>query len=169
MLASMPAELQPLVQASQGALKSHILNKMLDASTETRGGNDRPFWYGTGVNKAIKNYNATMDVLMEPGEQAQIGLNKRAGDALSFDPGYPGAAAQAHNALKGGLMSQTVGKVAPYVGGTVGGAGGSILGTPGAAVGGAGGAMAGQALAKKWSESAAAKAYQRKLVPLTER
>ncbi len=160
-LDNLPPEMQPQVAAAKGALKSHLYNQMLENSSETRGGNERPFWYSTGVNKVVKANNERMNVLLTPQERAQVDLVKRGGDALSFDPSYPGAAAQASNAAKAGLMSQAIGR--GLTGGAAG-VGGALFGAPGAV----GGALAGNAVAGKMNEAAALRKFKSNQVNLQD-
>lgn len=127
-LQNLPPELQGVGNAALGEIKSQFYNKMLEGASETRGGNARPFWNGTAVKGVIGDNSAKLQALMSPEELGKVDTLRKAGDILSFDPSYPGAAAQAQNAVKRGLMSNLVGHAT-----TVAGAGaGALVGFPGA-------------------------------------
>ena len=107
-LRNLPPEIQDSGNAAIGEIKAHYLNQMLDASTETKAGTVRPFWNGNAVKTVIKNNSGRLQTLMSPDELAKVDALRKAGDILSFDPTYPGASAQAANAVKQGLMSHAV-------------------------------------------------------------
>ena len=99
---------------------------MLDDATTTRGGNGRSFWNGTGVNNVLNNNSGKFSALFSADEMKSVNNLKQAGDILSFDPSYPGAAAQAQNAVKQGLMANMVGHGITATGGGIG----TLLGAP---------------------------------------
>lgn len=145
-LDAMPEELQPLAQQAKAEIKAHLLNKVNDAGNSTSGQ-----WNARGVEKVIKANSAKLQSAFADQPQALRDLQdlRSAGNILSVNQSYPGAAAQAANALKRGFMSRALSKV----GGTAGAAAGGVLGPLGAA----GGAAAGEALGAKAGAAAAEK------------
>lgn len=126
-LQNLPPELQGVGNTALGEIKSQFYNKMLEGATETRGGNARPFWNGTSINNVIADNSGKLQALLSPDEMARLDTLRKGGDILSFDSSYPGAAAQAQNVVKRGLMSNIVGHAT-----TAAGAGaGALLGFPG--------------------------------------
>jgi hypothetical protein len=146
-LREMPPELQDVSNAALGEIKSQFMNKMLEASTSTRGGNGRPFWNGAGVKSVLKENSGKLQALMSPDEMKALDTLQKAGDILSFDPGYPGAAAQAQNAVKRGLMSNLIGHSVTGAGA----AAGSLVGMPGT------GAVLGRIAGEKAQSAAASR------------
>ena len=160
-LDAMPEELQPLAQQAKAEIKAHLLNKVNDAGNSTSGQ-----WNARGVEKVIKANSAKLQSAFADQPQALRDLQdlRSAGNILSVNQSYPGAAAQASNALKRGLMSRALSKV----GGAAGAAAGGVLGPLGAA----GGAAAGEALGSKAgaaaSENAAVKNWRKGVRSLSE-
>lgn len=160
-LDAMPEELQPAAQAAKAEIKAHLLNKVNDAGTSTAGQ-----WNARGVEKVVKANSAKLQSAFADQPEALQGLQdlRSAGNILSVNQGYPGAAAQASNALKRGFMSRAL----SHVGGTAGAAAGGTLGPLGAA----GGAAVGEALGSKAgaavSESAAVKNWRKGVRSLSE-
>ena len=157
----MPEELQPLAQQAKAEIKAHLLNKVNDAGTSTSGQ-----WNARGVEKVIKANSAKLQSAFADQPQALRDLQdlRSAGNILSVNQSYPGAAAQAANALKRGFMSRAL----SHVGGAAGAAAGGVLGPLGAA----GGAAAGEAIGAKAgaaaSEKAAVKNWQKGVRSLAE-
>jgi len=146
-LQSMPDSIQPQAQAALAEIKAHLANKVLDAGSGTQGQ-----WNAPGVSKVIKANSAKFQSAFADTPQilGQIEDLDSAGKILKVNQGYPGAAAQASNALERGLMSRSL----PKFGGAVGAGAGSILGPLGAI----GGAALGEAAGKRWGASMAEKA-----------
>jgi hypothetical protein len=152
-LDTMPQELQSDAQAAKAEIKAHLANKVLEAGSARQGQWDAP-----AVTKVIKANSAKLQSAFadQPQTLAKLQDLESAGKILKVDQSYPGAAAQAANALKRGAMSHVISKGAGMAGGAVGAtAGGIIAGPPGAAVGGAAGSAVGSGLALKFGESAA--------------
>lgn len=147
-LHTMPEEIQPQAQAAIAEIKAHLLNKVHDAGTSTQGQ-----WNTRGVEKVVKANTAKLQSAFADQPDVLNGLAdlRSAGKILSVNQGYPGAAAQAANALKRGLMSHAVSKLAATGGAA---AGGAIAGPLGAA----GGAAVGETLGGKASASLASNA-----------
>lgn len=99
----------------------------------------------------------------DPQGQADIKDLNSAGQILKADASYPGADAQAANAMKRGLISRTL----KHVGGAVGAGAGHLAGPVGAAAGGVLGEMGGEALGASRAEGAALKAWQKRVRPLS--
>lgn len=159
-LQTMPEELQPQAQAAVNEIKAHLANKVYDAGNSTAGQ-----WNARAVDKVIKNNSAKLQSAFadQPDVLQNIADLRSAGKILSVNQGYPGAAAQAANALKRGLMSRAVGKLAA----TSGAAAGGWLGGP---FGAAGGAAVGESLggkaAQSMAERAAVKQWNAKITSL---
>lgn len=167
-LDAMPEELQPHAQAAKAEIKAHLANKIHDAGNSTQGQ-----WNASAVDKVIKANSAKLQSAFadQPDVLKSIQDLQSAGKILKTDQSYPGAAAQAHNMLKRGMMSQTIAKGAAALGGGAGATAGSILGPLGTAAGGIAGAAAGETLGARFSrnsaEAAALKKWQAKLSDLT--
>lgn len=160
-LDAMPEDLQPLAQQAKAEIKAHLLNKVNDAGTSTSGQ-----WNARGVEKVVKGNSAKFQSAFADQPEALQGLQdlRSAGNILSVNQSYPGAAAQASNAVKRGFMSRAL----SHVGGAAGAAAGGVLGPLGAA----GGAAAGEALGAKAgaaaSENAAVKNWRKGVRSLAE-
>lgn len=160
-LDAMPEEIQPLAQAAKSEIKAHLANKIHDAGKSTQGQ-----WNAPGVEKVVKANSAKLQSAFA--DQPQL-LNdiqdlRSAGKILRVDQSYPGAAAQAANTLKRGLMSRAMTRV----GATAGAGAGSILGPLGAAGGAALGEAAGSSVGGAMSERAAVKQWQKGISRLSE-
>lgn len=161
-LKEMPEELQPQAQAALSEIKAHFANKLLD-----EGSKHQTQWNAPGVAKVLKSNSAKIKLIFADDPEALQAISDldSAGKILRVDASYPGAAAQAANAMKRGFMSRAVSKLAA----TSGAAAGGWLGGP---LGAAGGAAAGETLGNKagaaMAERAAVKQWQSKITPLTE-
>lgn len=145
-----PAELQPQAQQAINTIKAHYGDKLLAAGTETGAGNLREMWNSGGVNTIVRNNSAKLPVVFtEPEELARIINLRDAGNILKVDTAYKGAAAQAANAMKSGLMSSFISRG----GGVVGGAAGAAMAGPfGGGLGAAGGNAVGRMLGSSIGE-----------------
>jgi hypothetical protein len=160
-LETMPEELHPQAQAAIDEIKAHLANKVYDAGTSTSGQ-----WNARGVEKVVRANSAKLQSAFADQPEALRGIQdlRSAGNILSVNQGYPGAAAQAANALKRGLMSRALSKV----GATAGAGAGSILGPLGAAGGAAAGEAVGSAAGAKMAERAAVKQWQSGVTRLSD-
>jgi len=150
-LQGMPEEIQPQAQAALGEIKAHLANKVLDAGNSTAGQ-----WNARGVAKVLDANAAKLPMAFNPEELQQLQDLKSAGNILSVNQGYPGAAAQAANALKRGFMTKALGRL----GGAAGAAVGGVAGPWGAAGGAAAGELGASKLAGSLSEKAALRHWQ---------
>ncbi len=159
-LQTMPEELQPQAQAAINEIKAHLANKVYDAGNSTAGQ-----WNARGVEKIVKANSAKLQSAFADQPEVLQGIAdlRSAGKILSVNQGYPGAAAQAANALKRGLMSRVVGKVAT----TGGAAAGGLFGPFGAAGGAALGETLGGKAAQGMAERAAVRQWNAKISPLS--
>lgn len=145
-LDTMPDELRPLAQAAKAEIKAHLLNKVNDAGNSTSGQ-----WNARGVEKVVKGNSAKLQSAFADQTEMLRDIQdlRSAGNILSVNQSYPGAAAQAANAVRRGFMSRAL----SHVGGVAGAGAGGVLGplgaAGGAAVGEAVGAKAGAAVAEK--------------------
>lgn len=138
-LQNMPPELQGVANSALGEIKAQFYNKMLDGAQATRSGNGRPYWNGTAVRNVINDNSGKLQTLLSAEETQGLTTLRKAGDILSFDPSYPGAAAQAQAAVKHGLMSNVIGHAVTGAGT----AAGAALGAP------VTGAVLGRAIAER--------------------
>lgn len=165
-LDAMPEEIQPLAMQAKAEIKAHLANKIYDAGTSTQGQ-----WNARAVEKVIRGNSAKLQSAFQDQPEVLQGIQdlRSAGNILSVNQGYPGAAAQAANALKRGLMSRAI----THVAGAAGGAVGSSIGGP---LGAAAGTAIGEGIGSKMGASAAERAAIRNwnqrttpLPPSTER
>ena len=160
-LQTMPDEIQPQAQAAVSEIKAHLANKVADAGSSTQGQ-----WNAPAVSKVLKANSAKFQAAFE--DQPQV-LQKlqyldSAGKILKVNQSYPGAAAQAANAMKRGLLSRAI----THVAGSAGGAAGSVLGPLGAAGGAALGEAAGSRLGSAVGERAALNRWNARNVRLSD-
>lgn len=160
-LDTMPEEIQPAAQAAKAEIKAHLANKVLDAGNSTVGQ-----WNARGVEKVVKANSAKLQSAFEDQPEILRGIQdlRSAGNILSVNQSYPGAAAQAANALKRGFMSRALGKV----GATAGAGAGSVLGPLGAAGGAAAGEALGATVGQSVAEKSALKQWQKGVKRLSD-
>lgn len=161
-LRDMPDELQPDAQAAIGEIKSHLLNKILQAGTQTSRGVGAQIWGTDRVAQVLRTHAGKFRLAFEGDPEAQAGIENlsNAGQILRVDPSYPGADAQAANAMKRGLVSRTLG----HLGGSAGAAAGAAIGGPlGAAAGGAVGESVGLSAGARASERAALRGWNKRV------
>lgn len=164
-LNEMPADIQPEAQAAIGEIKGHLVNKLLDA-----GVNKAPEaqWNSPNVSQAINKNGAKLNIAF--GNDAQAVQDIRdldsAGRILRANPAYPGAAAQAANAMKRGLMTRALQTMSATAGA---GLGTAITGGPwGAATGAAIGESIGGKAAQSVGEKAALANWQNRMTKLSD-
>ncbi len=165
-LKNMPDELQPDAQAALGEIRGQLGNKLLQAGTQTAAGSARGLWAADRVANVLRTNAAKFRVAFadDPAAQSAIQDLNSAGQILKVDPSYPGAAAQAANALKRGLLSRAL----THAGGAAGAGLGGVIGGPlGAAVGGAAGEAMGSSVGAAASERAALRAWQQRVRTLS--
>lgn len=160
-LREMPEELQPQAQAALSELRAHFANKLLDAGSSTA-----VQWNAPAVGKVLKTNSSKLQMLFADDPQALQAIQDldSAGRILRVDTSYPGAAAQAANAMKRGFMSRAV----QHVSGKAGAAVGSIFGPLGAAAGAAAGESVGGKLGASMAEKAAVNQWRNKITKLSE-
>jgi hypothetical protein len=160
-LDTMPEEIQPLAQAAKAEIKAHLANKIHDAGNSTSGQ-----WNSRGVEKVVKANSAKLQSAFadQPEVLRDIQDLRSAGNILSVNQSYPGAAAQAANALKRGVMSRAL----SHVGGVVGAGAGGVLGPLGAAGGAAVGEAVGAKAGASVAEKSAVKNWQKGIRSLSD-
>jgi hypothetical protein len=114
-LKNVPDELQPQAQTAISEIKAHMANKLLEAGNSTQGQ-----WNAGAVTKVIKDNKEKMNRLFSPDELSNINDLNDAGHILHLNTSYPGASAQAANALKQGLMSKMIQGTSAVAGGKFG-------------------------------------------------
>lgn len=159
-LRSVPADIQPQAQAALAEIKAQYANKV-----QAIGSSQAGQWNARGVSQYLNNNAANMAQVFSPEEMAQFRNLNDAGHILAKDQSYPGAAAQAHNLGRAGILTSLASTAGGALGGTVGG---TLFGPVGAAGGGAAGTWAGAKAAGSVSDAMALRAAQKRLVPLRE-
>jgi hypothetical protein len=166
-LDTMPEEIQPAAMAAKAEIKAHLANKLNDAGSSTQGQ-----WNAPAVSRVLKANSAKIQTAFEdqPAVLAKIQDLDSAGKILQVNQSYPGAAAQAANALKRGLMSRAISKASSATGALVGSAGGALVGAPGigAGVGAAAGESVGSALGQGMAERQALARWNQGTVSLSD-
>ena len=125
-LRAAPDELQPQAQAAIQNIQGGMVSKLLDAGTHTTGGKPLEIWGNSNVNKYINNNNGKLANLFNEEQVGKISDLRDAGNILSVNPSYPGASAQAANAVRKGMMADIIGKGLTGAGGGIG----TMLGAP---------------------------------------
>jgi hypothetical protein len=162
-LKNVPPEIQPLAQAAIGEIKAQMANKLSDAgqpNTKT----PSVFWNNRKVNNYIEANQQKIESVFNPEELSKIRDLRAGGNILAVDAAYPGAAAQAANVSKQGLM----GRIIPSFTTSVGGAVGSIFGPGGAAGGAWAGRAMGERMATSSAEKSALKTVGKRMISLSE-
>lgn len=169
-LDTMPEEIQPAARAAKAEIKAHLANKLYDAGTSTQGQ-----WNAPAVSKIIKANSAKLQAAFadQPEVLSKIQDLDSAGRILKVNQSYPGAAAQAANALKRGFMSRAVSKASSATGALAGSALGGVVAGPvgaslGAGAGAAGGEALGSSLGQGMAERSAVTRWNQGTVPLSE-
>lgn len=160
-LKGMPPELQGQAQAALGEIRGHLANKLLQAGTQTKAGNGAALWGADRVATTLGNNAAKFRIAFQDDPQGMAAIRNlnSAGQILKVDASYPGADAQAANAMKRGLLSRSLG----HLGEAAGGATGAIAGPLGAGIGAVSGRMGGEAIAGAAAERAALKAWGKRM------
>jgi len=160
-LKKMPPEVQQHAQAALAEIKAHGANRLHEAGMSTEGQ-----WAASKVSRILKANSSKFQTAFgdTPELLGDIQTLDAGGRILKTPQSYPGAAAQAANMLKRGMMSHAISRG----GGSVGALAGSVLGAPGAAVGAAIGEAAGGRLGATFAEKAALNRWGEKLVPLEQ-
>ena len=164
-LHEMPSEIQPEAQAAIGEIKGHLINKMLDAGT---GKAPEAQWNAPAVSQAIQKNSAKLNIAFGNDAQAVQDIRdlQSAGNILRANPSYPGAAAQAANALKRGMMTRAIHAIGTTAGAGIGAA---VTGGPwGASAGAALGEMAAGKAGQSVGEKAALSRWESKLTNLSD-
>jgi hypothetical protein len=147
----MPEPLQPQAQTALQEIRAHFANKVAEAGHSTQS-----MWNAKAVTKYLNANRERMAQVFTPEEMANFKTLNDAGHILRKDQSYPGAAVQEHNLIKAGAMHALRGGGAAL--------GGAIGGPVGAAVGGA----IGEKAAGKFSERAALRGAQKRVVKLSD-
>jgi hypothetical protein len=160
-LRHMPPEIQPQAQAALSEIRAHFANKLLDAGSSTA-----VQWNAPAVAKVLKANSSKLQMLFADDPQALRSIQDldSAGRILRVDTSYPGAAAQAANAMKRGFMSKAV----QHLTGKAGAAAGTALGPLGAVGGAIAGEMGGAKLGSYMAEKAAVNQWRTKVTKLSE-
>lgn len=160
-LRKMPQELQPQAQAALSEIQAHYANKALDA-----GANNKGQWNAKRVSDFRGANKANVATAFQTNPQALGMLDdlQSAGHILDYPSSYPGASAQAAQALKRGLMSHITQRAGAFVGGGAG----SVLGPAGAAGGAAVGEAVGSRLGASMAEKSALKKWESGLTKLRD-
>lgn len=166
-LEEMPEELQPDAQAALGEIRGQLLNRILQAGVQTSRGVGADIWGTDRVAQVLRTHAGKFRIAFQNDPAIQQGLEdvNSAGQILRVNPSYPGADAQAANAMKRGLVSRTLG----HVGGAAGAAVGTTIGGPLiTAAGGAVGESVGLSAGQRAAERAALKGWGKRVRQTTE-
>lgn len=158
-LKSVPDELQPQAQQAIATIKSHMAESLLNTGNKLASK-----WNAKGVSNELSNNSEKLPMVFNADEMGKIQDLNKAGHILSVDASYPGASAQASNAMKQGLMPHVVGGLTAAAGGLAG----SIFGPIGSTVGGVAGRAAGNKAATSIGERAALKKFNKGVVKLSD-
>lgn len=160
-LNGMPPELQDSAQAAIGEIKAHLVNKLLQAGSQTRSGAARNLWNSDAVNNVLNNNASKFRMAFgdDPEAASNIRDLKDAGDILKVESSYPGAYAQEINLKGRGITS----KVLPAAGKMAGAAAGSTFGGIGAGAGTMAGGFLGEAGAAKLAKNASLNAWKKRI------
>ncbi len=160
-LKDMPEQVQPAAQQAMAEIRAQIANKVMEAGESTKGQ-----WNATAVSRYLKQNSAKIKTAFadNPEALAKISDLNSAGKILQADGSYPGAAAQAANSLKRGLMSQALTKL----GSTAGAGVGSTMGPLGAVGGAFAGELAGSRMGASLGEKSALRNWDRSTTDLKE-
>ncbi len=160
-LKEMPKELQPDAQAALAEIRAHYANKALDA-----GANNKGQWNAKKVSDFKKSNSANLQTAFKDSPESFQMLSdlESAGHILDYPSSYPGAAAQAAQVMKRGVMSGMVQKAGSFVGGGTG----AVFGPGGAAVGAAAGDVVGGKLGASMGEKKALKKWQSGVTKLSD-
>ena len=155
-LREMPKEIQLQAQQAIREIQAHWGEKLIKKGT---GLTPDAQWNSPRVTEAIKLNSGKIDNAFKdsPSLMAKIEDLQKAGNILRVNAAYPGAAAQAANAVKRGVMSNILRPIGASTGGTVG----AIFGPAGAAAGAMAGDLAGARAAQSLGERGALKKWQK--------
>lgn len=148
---SMPDELKSGGQDAINEIRAQFANKVSEAGNKTKGQ-----WNAKGVTQYLNANSARMAQVFNPEELQNFKDLNDAGHILKADQSYPGASVQEHNLVKQGVMG------AVRAGGTA--AGGAMAGGLGAIAG----QFIGDTAVKRFSERAAMKTTEEKIVKLND-
>lgn len=166
-LDTMPEGIQPAALAAKSEIKAHLANKLVDAGSSTQGQ-----WNAPAVSKVLSANSAKLQTAFEdqPEVLSKISDLDSAGKILKVNQSYPGAAAQAANALKRGMMSRVISKASAATGALVGSGAGALVGAPGlgAAAGAGLGESVGSSLGQGMSERSALNRWNANTVTLSD-
>lgn len=165
----MPPEMKADAAAAEAQMKAHFMQGLIEAGTPNTK-TPSPFWNNRRVNDFLAANEEKMSYLFSKAEKARIADIRAGGNIIAVDASYPGAAAQAANAAKQGLMSRIISPALTTAGGGAGAFAGSIFGMPaqGGAAGAALGRMAGEKMSAGAAERSALKGVQNRMRPLSE-
>ncbi len=155
-LETVPPELRPQAQAALSEIKAQFANRLTDQARAREGQ-----WGAKDVSRFLNQNGKKLARVFSPEEMQAITDLNDAGHILRRDQSYPGAAVQGHNLVKRGAMA-----AAQSVGAGAGAVVGAAVGAPG--TGASVGSAIAQAVTKRFDESAALKAAQKRTVKLSE-
>ncbi len=158
-LGGMDGELAPQGQQALSDIRSHFAQRIEDIGGKTEGQ-----WNSRGVNQYLKNNAARLQTVFadRPDLLKRFYTLNEAGKILRYDASYPGAAAQAANLARSGVLPHLIGS-----GMRLGGAAlGATFGPLGAGAGETLGDIFGSRVAGSAAENAALKSAQGRVMRL---
>lgn len=158
-IAKMMPELAPAVDRALGTIKAHYMDRILEKGQ----GAGRLQWGHKAVNEYVGNNASKLQTVFKgPGELHKVKALRDAGNILSVDPTYKGAAAQTAAMMKNGMVPTIVNHAGSAAGG---GLGGFIAGPFGAATGATVGQNLAGRIASRINARAQNDAFAGRLVP----
>ncbi|HEY8879217.1 MAG TPA: hypothetical protein VIN03_16735 [Roseateles sp.] len=154
-----PEEVAPAAADAIKEIKAQFANEI-----QTVGNKTADQWNARGVREYLNKHNAVMQKVFTAEEMANFRNISDAGQILARPGAYPGAAVQAQNLGKAGMLGSVVTHGATSAGALLG----SVLGPVGSAAGAAGGRAVGDSVAARAAEASAAKKVQKRFVRLSE-
>lgn len=150
-------------RAAQGEIRGQLLNRMQEAGN---GGVPEAAWNSPKVRKFVDNYSSKLETAFGDSPDLTQGVRDvvSGGQILRADRSYPGAANQVNALQARGALAN----LAPWVGGTAGGAIGSVVGGPhlGGPAGAGLGVMGGTRIATQLAERNGLKNWRSRMVDL---
>ncbi|MGH8226981.1 MAG: hypothetical protein ACREU3_03585 [Steroidobacteraceae bacterium] len=161
-LRAMPEAIQPDAQDALGEIRGHLVNRLLNAGSQTSAGGARGLWGADAVSREFGLHEAKFRIAFanEGGALARIEDLVNAGQVLKANPTYPGAAAQTANVFKRGVLTHVLQHAGEQVGAGVGSA---VAGPFGAAVGATLGKGLTARMAARAGERAALRAVRQRM------
>lgn len=162
-LREMPPELKPLADKAIKEIQAHWAEKLLDRGTGTT---PDAMWNAPRVTNEIRVNAEKIAKAFEDNPRLLYDIKdlQEAGNILRVNMSYPGASAQAANAVKRGAMTNLIRPASASVGGSIG----AIFGPAGAGAGAMAGSEIGARVAASVGERAALTRWEKSTTKLKD-